>query len=987
MKNPLPVCYRRLVPLALLALSSTASQVLAQVPANAPAHLPPNAAARIQRLERQSEETRETAKRLSTPLKLTLGNGRTASLRGFAEGNPIYVGTMNAGAADTISTDRLYPGGGSGTSLRGTGQMIGLWDGGDVLATHPEFAFSITGSGTVTNLDGAAVDDHATHVAGTLIAHLNAGPTRGMAPDANVRAYDFDDDIAEMTVEAGALTSPLRLSNHSYGARQGWDGTFTDPNNVQYPVWWGSTINGQEDFKFGWYGSFTRDLDLTAGEFPKYLIVKSAGNARDNGGGPIGNVNYFAAATGQILNGNHPQNSGYDTMETLASAKNILTVGSVADIPGGYTSSGQVVNSSFSSWGPTDDGRIKPDIVANGETVLSTSANGSYVTKSGTSMATPSVTGSIALLREHWQNLNGTEAPSASMLKSLVIHTADEAGPTPGPDYVNGWGLMNSEKAARLISRDHEHDGDFGIRETVLMSGQTREFQIFVPGGASNPLRVTAVWNDPAPLGVPAGNIDDPTPALLNDVDLRLISPNGSDAWHPWILNPTFPTNGAMTGDNTRDNVEQVFVESPASGIYTIRLTHKGGGLAGGLQPISLTISGATWIYNQEWTSSGAMDCAADGSTVAIFHFSDGTASYSRVVKIDAGGRELWSHTFAANHFARALCYDAAGNCVGAGTGNGSSWMFKLDGNGNLLWSQLSGGGDFLAVDTDASNNVVAAGNVAVPPANGLRDAYVEKRDANGNLLWTDSWDVPVGCLNYNNLVKLDAAGNIYAAGWCHTSVDMDVTCRKYSPAGAVLWSQQIDSPSGSDDEPDSMTLDSQNHVIIAGQADTGPGTNQRIMTVKVNGTTGVIMWLKRDAEISPVQYARGVCTDSSDNIYTCGTSMPSSTMRAVAISYNSAGTLRWTQLFGSTTLTSSFKDINFSASGQLYAVGTEYNGTNNLAIVKELNSATGAQVRTWSYAPPSQNTEAEVVMRGYSGVIRVLGKSALGGFVIEYGP
>ena len=109
--------------------------------------------------------------------------------------------------------------------------------------------------------------------------------------------------------------------------------------------------------------------------------------------------------------------------------------------------------SSFSGWGPTDDGRIKPDLVTKGVAVKSCLAdsNNAYATWNGTSMATPGATGALLLLQEHYNDTYSTFMKAAT-LKALAIHTADETGPNPGPDYMFGWGLMNTAKAALHIS-------------------------------------------------------------------------------------------------------------------------------------------------------------------------------------------------------------------------------------------------------------------------------------------------------------------------------------------------------------------------------------------------------------------------------------------------------------------------------------------------------------------------------------------------------
>ena len=120
-----------------------------------------------------------------------------------------------------------------------------------------------------------------------------------------------------------------------------------------------------------------------------------------------------------------------------------------------YEDASDVFMSSFSSWGPTDDGRIKPDISAKGVNMYSSTgaSNGSYANFSGTSMAAPNVSGSLLLLQQHYNDLNG-EYMLASTLRALALHTADEAGFAPGPDYRFGWGLLNTQRAAQVISQD-----------------------------------------------------------------------------------------------------------------------------------------------------------------------------------------------------------------------------------------------------------------------------------------------------------------------------------------------------------------------------------------------------------------------------------------------------------------------------------------------------------------------------------------------------
>ena len=272
-----------------------------------------------------------------------------------------------------------------------------------------------------------------------------------------------------------------------------------------------------------------------------------------------------------------------------ANSKNNMTVGAVNDIPSGYADPSGVFMSSFSCWGPTDDGRIKPDIVANGVSLSSTleTADNAYGTLSGTSMASPNAAGSAGLLLELYKNMHGTTLIRSSTMKGLLIHTADEAGANPGPDYSFGWGLMNTLKAAQLMTQDSVDGYGFHIQEIQMQNQDT----ILIPVGSdgSQPLRATICWNDPAG-SVGAAALDPPNIKLVNDLDLRIIKGNNLAVYSPWILNPASPSSAATTGDNFRDNVEQVSVNSPEQANYTLQITHKG--TLSSPQYVSVIVSG-----------------------------------------------------------------------------------------------------------------------------------------------------------------------------------------------------------------------------------------------------------------------------------------------------------------------------------------------------------------------------------------------------------
>ena len=473
-------------------------------------------------------------------------------------GYPQYYIIHNENAAKTISTNKVYSGGVAGLSLSGSGVTLYEWDGGTVLSTHQEF------DTRVTNEDATATHYHATHVAGTIMASGIQSAAKGMAYAASLEAYDWTNDESEM---ASAAANGAEVSNHSYGTGRGWvwDGSAWS--------WYGNpSVSTSEDYLFGFYNSWSADWDDIAYNAPYYLIVKSAGN--DRGDGPSG--------------GTYPQDGPYDCIGPKGIAKNVLTVGAVSDITGGWTQPSDVIMSSFSSWGPADDGRIKPDIVANGINLYSTynTGNTDYNTLSGTSMSSPSVTGSIGLLMEHYENVNGTGTKMrAATKKALIIHTADEAGTTIGPDYQFGWGLMNTESAAAKITENQTADV---IIEYYLAEGETYTREITTTG--TSPIKVTVVWTDPA--GTPVSASLDPTDIMLvNDLDVKVTQ--ASDTYYPWKLDASNPAGAAtQNSENNVDNVEQVYIASPLnSTTYTITVDHDGT-LTGGGQAFSMILSG-----------------------------------------------------------------------------------------------------------------------------------------------------------------------------------------------------------------------------------------------------------------------------------------------------------------------------------------------------------------------------------------------------------
>lgn len=540
------------------------------------------------------------AKATSQTLRYKGTNGEIVEFAGFAaNGQMLFNKTENLVSGQTISVNKVWPGGSAGTSLTGAGLpgRLGEWDGSAARTTHQEFGGRVTvGDGTVGN------EEHATHVAGTMVASGVDGNAKGMSYAATLISNDWNSDEAEMT---SAAANGMLLSNHSYGTICGWYQNST----LGRMEWYGDpSISATVDYKFGYYDQQAAEWDDIAYSNPYYLICKAAGNDRSD--------TYTGSHWVRDLTGNWVQSSAtrspdgqYDCIAGSAVSKNVLTVGAVNKIPNGWSKLSDVSMSSFSGWGPVDDGRIKPDVVAAGVNVYSSTntSNTAYATLSGTSMATPAVTGALLLVQQHYNNRKG-KFMWASTLKGLAIHTADEAG-NIGPDYIYGWGLVNISKAIAHIN-DTTYSGM--EEKTLTNAGANSTYTKVVTSDGTKPMRITICWTDLA--GTPVAPALNPTDKMLvNDLDIRLTRNSDGVVFMPYILNPAVPAGVATTGDNVRDNVEQIYLSAPQSGVYTVTVSHKNALSAP--QNFSMLISGVTGRPVAAFTSDIVSACTGQNIT------------------------------------------------------------------------------------------------------------------------------------------------------------------------------------------------------------------------------------------------------------------------------------------------------------------------------------------------------------------------------------
>ena len=277
----------------------------------------------------------------------------------------------------------------------------------------------------------------------------------------------------------------------------------------------------------GLYDLTARILDQQAFDLPELQHVFAAGNDGGRTCAP------YPAGFKTVLGG-------------YQSAKNVLTVGSTdykRDLSG------------FSSRGPVRDGRLKPEIMSMGQFEASTWVSNLYSYNNGTSMAAPGVSGGLALLVQRYRQLNGGANPKNALMKALLCNGASDRG-NAGPDFSYGFGSMNLLRSVKMME-----DGTYFT--TTVTHASTNTHTINVPANTAQ-LKVLLYWQDP-PAAVMASK------TLVNDLDLEVISPGGGLL--PLKLD-TLPANVnelATNGTDHINNVEQVVINNPVAGSYSLK--------------------------------------------------------------------------------------------------------------------------------------------------------------------------------------------------------------------------------------------------------------------------------------------------------------------------------------------------------------------------------------------------------------------------------
>jgi subtilisin-like proprotein convertase family protein len=425
-------------------------------------------------------------------------------------------------------------------NLNGAGVGVLVYDGGTARPTHQDLV------GRTTVRDNSGMLSHSTHVAGTIggTGAASGGNNRGMAPGVTIESYGLQTNGSGtfLYTNPGDIEADYGQAINSFGVDVANNSIGTNTETNGFPC----SIQGD-------YGVTDAVIDgvvrgSVSGGTP-FRICWANGNERQ---GTRCNIEMVCGPGGTGPCGS------YYSIAPPATAKNHITVGA--------TNANDDSMTTFSSWGPTDDGRMKPDISApgcqvggdNGVTSCTSSSDTSYGVMCGTSMASPTVTGCVALLLQDFRvQFAGLPDPRNSTVKILLAHQAVDRG-NPGPDYQFGYGSIRIKDTI-----DFMRLGSF--EEGQMTQGGTAAYTVNVPPGAPT-LKAMIAWDDPAATPLAAV-------ALVNDLDLVAVSPSGT-TFFPWTLDPQNPGNPAVqTAANHRDNIEQVLVNNPEAGAWTILVT------------------------------------------------------------------------------------------------------------------------------------------------------------------------------------------------------------------------------------------------------------------------------------------------------------------------------------------------------------------------------------------------------------------------------
>ncbi|MDP4819994.1 MAG: S8 family serine peptidase, partial [Saprospiraceae bacterium] len=401
---------------------------------------------------------------------------------------------------------------GPGRGLDGTGVSVAIADDGTV--SHPDL------KGRLTTYTSNNLGDHGDMTVGLFAGAGNINPNGiGAAPGVNMHLYSINGYPHINNARDNYQKNRVTITSTSYGEVCG-----------------------------GIYNSTTSDIDGQVFGFPALLHVFSAGNSgRSSCANPYGAQSYNGSYFGNITGG-------------MKAGKNVIAVGNV------YFND---VLASSSSHGPTVDGRIKPDIVANGQGNFTIDGGTGYRSGGGTSAASPSLGGVAAGLYQAYRSLNGNEDPNSGLIKAILLNTAEDLG-RPGPDYEFGWGRVHAGRALETIQSRQFLSGS-------VRNGNVATHTLQIPANVRR-AKIMVYWVDPAAAPNAAR-------ALVNDLDMTVTLPTGGVS-RPLVLSTVARLDSllkpAYPGVDRVNNVEQVVLNQPGAGTYTVSV--RGSAVAQGPQ-------------------------------------------------------------------------------------------------------------------------------------------------------------------------------------------------------------------------------------------------------------------------------------------------------------------------------------------------------------------------------------------------------------------
>lgn len=451
--------------------------------------------------------------------------------------------------------------------LAGAGVTVGIWDGGTI-AAHKDFVGRLK-----LGDPSASVSSHATHVAGTL-----AGDGKGSVqaePDAELMLLASQREQSSPAMTNASATDDLQSTEEELlelipvsvldASPEKWRGVAPGASIISY-FWdnaaddhekaigeekiaisqnsWGFSVDEQRGncALFGDYTAEARAYDrIITGLFGARIpIVFAAGNERNDADCGMNSL---------------PPFTNFGNITPPQTAKNVIAIGAINSDDGSMTD--------FSSWGPTDDGRIKPDVVTAGcenagdHTVTSSVPANTYGGMCGTSMAAPAASGAIAILMEEHSKTANHPQLLPSSYRALLIHGAKDIDP-PGPDFRSGFGRIDLVNSVGILRKK-------ALTEAIIEETGSRKVAILpVPANATG-VKVTLVWDDePAATNALI--------SLVNDLDLQIFSPTNEPKL-PYLLIPSNPSRLVTNGTDHINVIEQVVVANPVEGPWRIEIS------------------------------------------------------------------------------------------------------------------------------------------------------------------------------------------------------------------------------------------------------------------------------------------------------------------------------------------------------------------------------------------------------------------------------